>query len=155
MASDNVWQSDKVCVAIMQHLLLAADVLLNIFSDFHLTSQFGRLSLFLFQDVAQIVQLIVLLLLLFQKSIVNRKLLRPAAQQFAPALSVCLLYFLLTVGWQSTGWQPQQWSRPYRIIVLVLQRLLSAVHYAFYRSASDQLLGGDFVKMTLQKQSSD
>lgn len=144
--------SDKMFVAILQHLLLSLDILLNIFADFTLTSQFARLSLFLLQDVAQVMLFIVLLLLLFQKSIVNRKLLRSAAHHFTPAIAVCLAYLLLTIGWQSTGWQPDQWSKWYRITVLIFQRIFSAAHYACYKSASDQLLGGDFVRFAMDKQ---
>ena len=141
--------------SLLQYFLIGIDVLANVLSDFTEIDLFIRLSLYIVQDVALLISLIVLILLLFQKHILLNKLLKRAFLHFSFQIGLILVYLTLTFALQSLNVSSDQKSlqnRPKNIIYLfIVQRILAALYYVQYKVSSDQLLTTRFIQTMIAK----
>ena len=141
--------------SLLQYFLIIIDVLANVLSDFTEIDLFIRLSLYIVQDVALLISLIVLILLLFQNPILQNKLLKCAFRRFSFQIGLILVYLALTFALQSLNVSSDQKSlqnRPKNIIYLfIVQRILAALYYVQYKVSSDQLMTTRFIQAMIAK----
>ena len=140
--------------SLLQYFLIFIDVLANVLSDFGEIDLFIRLSLYIVQDVALLISLIVLILLLFQQHILVNKLLKRTFLHFSFQIVLILIYLVLTFVLQSinvTTDQKHLQSKSTNIIYLfIIQRILAALYYVQYKVSSDQLLTQRFIQTIKQ-----
>lgn len=143
--------------SLLQYLLIFIDVLANVLSDFTEIDLFIRLSLYIVQDVALLISLIILILLLFQKHILVQKLLKPTFVHFSFQIVLILIYLILTFCLQSinvtTDQKVLQKKSKKLIYLFIIQRSLAAFYYVQYKVSSDQLLTKRFIQIIAKKNS--
>ena len=126
--------------SLLQYILIFIDVLANVLSDFTEIDLFIRLSLYIVQDVALLISLIVLILLLFQKHILLNKLLKRTFIHFSFQIALILIYLLLTFVLQSinvTADQKILQQKSKKLIYLfIVQRMLAALYYVSAKSGN-------------------
>lgn len=141
--------------SLLQYFLIFIDVLSNVLSDFTEIDLFIRLSLYIVQDVALLISLIVLILLLFQRHILLNKLLKRAFLHFSGQIALILVYLALTFALQSLNVSSDQKSLQKRskniIYLFIVQRILAALYYVQYKVSSDQLLTARFIQTMIAK----
>ena len=130
----------RKATSLLQYILIFIDVLANVLSDFTEIDLFIRLSLYIVQDVALLISLIILILLLFQKHILLNKLLKRTFIHFSFQIALILIYLLLTFVLQSinvTADQKILRQKSKKLIYLFLiQRMLAALYYVSAKSGN-------------------
>lgn len=139
---------------LFQYFLLTIDIICNIFDDYLGYKLTLRLTVFIVQDFAQLLSLIILCLLLFQTTILQSGHFDRIFKQQSYAVIVAIIYFLMTFTLQTLivkHFWPQasindnnidskKWIKNrFTLTLFICQRIFSAFHYYCNRKASSFL----------------
>lgn len=142
----NCWAMELVngryaCMAVFQLLLLAVDLLCNSSSILLSFSQVILAALFAIQSIAQVINLVLLLLAFFNTFAFSAGLVSTLLKKFAWSFVVGGVYFLFSLALQ-VWWLVARWDHEGEYIftgplqaMYALQKLLSVGHYLVYKRA--------------------
>lgn len=133
-------------ILVLQLLHLAVDLLCNASTIILATkSPVILLVLSLIQELSLILAIVLIFLIFFNTYAFKAGLLSLLVWKFSATLAVCVLYFMLTLGYHV--WNLNlQWGRPYSYnwsdglqAMYILQKLLAVVYYYMYKRTALKL----------------
>jgi len=137
---------------LIEYFILTIDLLINIFADYLSYSLISQLAIYIAQDFAQIIGLIILSLLFFKSSVLESGLFKIILKKYSSSLCVALIYLILTISLQikliSINWNgikddqniTTKWPQSRSMLTLfIAHRAFSAFYYFLYRNASSRL----------------
>ena len=144
---------EKHLLFCFQFVLLATDIITNSLSHFFLNQITIQLSVYVVQDLSQVISFILLFLLFFNTKAIESGLLHVIFKRFWSALAVCLTYGIMTLVLQACVvnlyWhnyekhesvENDEWTKHPKIVcIFIFQRFLSSVYYFSYPRASNKL----------------
>ena len=150
----------NILLQLLEYLFLTIDLLCNIFDDYFGHKLTLRLSVYICQNLSQILALILLCLLFFQSKILQAGYLRHILRPHCYGLIISIIYLFTTVTLQfqiiTVYWNKpldsdqyldtKEWSKcKITFIWFVGQRILASIYYICYRRVSSVLHDPDLI----------
>ena len=114
--------SYDLLIALIQYILLVVDIICNILDGYYASELYSRIIVYIFQNIAQVVLLILLCLLFFHQEILINRYIHQLFQKHSISLLVSAIYFILTLILQIAVMRAH-WSQDNTITITLMGAL--------------------------------